>query len=103
MTKPFTPALQQADHTAVAPHTSTALSAVVAATINIPNTANYALVQALTQNIRFTLAGGLPTTTSGFRLTAGNDPIAIPIPNDRTTLSFIAETAGAILEMQFGA
>lgn len=61
------------------------------------------LVQALDQNIRFTLGGALPSATSGFRLTAGNDPIAIPLVHGRTQLRLVEEIAGATLEWQYGA
>ncbi len=54
------------------------------------------IVQAFTQNIRYTLDGSDPTTAFGFRLTATNDPITIKLgPN--TTLKFVEEAATAIL------
>jgi hypothetical protein len=59
------------------------------------------IVQAFDQNIRYTLDGSDPTTTFGFRLTATNDPILIPIgPN--TILKFVEEGATAILSYVWG-
>lgn len=59
------------------------------------------IVQAFDQNIRYTLDGSDPTTSFGFRLTATNDPILIPLgPN--TTLKFVEEAATAILSFVWG-
>jgi hypothetical protein len=59
------------------------------------------IVQAIDENIRYTLDGALPTATFGFRLTAGNDPIAIPVgPNTR--LTFVEESATAVLQYIWG-
>lgn len=67
----------------------------------IPDDADLVLVQALTQNIRFTLDGTNPTTSSGFQITAGSDVLVIPIGAD-SEIKFIAESNGAKLEYQFG-
>jgi len=91
---PFTPAQGQS-HTEV-----TDLSSI--RTVNTPKGVSYILVQALTQNIRYTLDGTNPTTSSGFRLTAGNDPLLIPLIATRSVLKFIEETSGAVLEYQYG-
>lgn len=69
-------------------------------TINIPLNCSEVLIQAITQNIRYTLDGTNPTAASGFRLTAGNDPILLPATG--VTLKFISETAGAILQIEYG-
>ena len=71
-----------------------------AVAILIPKHARGILVQALTQNIRYTLDGINPTTTRGYRLTAGNDPIYIEL-DGRIKFKVIAETAGAVLEYEF--
>jgi hypothetical protein len=71
-----------------------------AATVYIPAQVRGVLVQALTQNIRFTLDGTNPTASKGFRLTAGNDPIYIEL-DPKISLKVVAETAGAILEYEF--
>lgn len=69
---------------------------------NVPNNCNVVRVQALAQNIRYTLDGTNPTTASGFRMTAGAVPIDIYLA-DTITLKFIGEASGAILELQAGA
>lgn len=71
-------------------------------TVNIPVGCETVLVQATVQNIRYTVNGTNPTAASGFVLIAGNDPIAIGIDLQTTVLKFISETAGAILQMEFG-
>jgi len=59
------------------------------------------IVQAFDQDIRYTLDGSDPTTAFGFRLTATNDPIMIPLGPD-TVLKFVEETATAILSYVWG-
>lgn len=71
-------------------------------TVNLPVGCESLLVQATVQNIRYTVDGTNPTASSGFVLIAGNDPLVIPIDLQTTTLKFISETAGAILQMQYG-
>ena len=64
--------------------------------------ARYLLVQAHTENVRYTLSiSSSPTATEGFVLTAGNDPIIIPVGGPDVNPQFISETAGAILEYQW--
>jgi hypothetical protein len=100
---PFIPSRQEADSREIEPHSSSALSTLVVNKLNIPKGVNSVLAQAITQNIRYTLSpNSNPSTVSGFRLTAGNDPIAIPIADGYTVLRVIAETDGAILEFQYG-
>ena len=82
-------------------HGSTALPDGVI-TMNTPKGANEIMIQALTQSIRYTLDGTDPTSTSGFQLTAGNDPIVISVMGGRTTLKFYRAASGAILEHQWG-
>lgn len=71
-------------------------------TYNIPKQCNCVAVQAVTQNIRFTLDGTNPTASSGFVMKAGDPAVKIEI-TQTTVLKFIAETAGAILQIQAGA
>ena len=100
----FLPVDQQGDSRILYPHTQTAVTVGVLTIMNIERGVNALLVQAIGQNIRYTLTDQAdPTQTSGFRLTAGNDPIAIPVIN-LTGMRFActAEAAGAILEMQQG-
>lgn len=64
--------------------------------------ANYILVQAITENIRYTIdEGQAPTVAIGFQLVAGDLPLAVPVGGTRI-VRFIRETAGAILQYQFG-
>jgi len=71
-------------------------------TYNVPKQCNCVAVQALAQNIRFTLSGTNPTTSSGFQLKAG-DPVVLIELTDTMTLKFIGEASGAILQLQAGA
>ena len=61
-----------------------------------PSKAPFLLVQTVTQNVRYTLDGTTPTTTSGHTLTAGNDPILIPVSGN--TFTVIEEAATAVFE-----
>jgi hypothetical protein len=71
-----------------------------ATTLTIPNGARYVLVQALAQNVRYTLDGTTPTTTLGFQLKAGDPPRSIWCETG-VTLKFIEEAATASLQYQF--
>ncbi len=82
------------------PHRTQLVNALF--TYNVPKQCNCVAVQALTQNIRFTLNGTNPTAASGFQLKAG-DPVVLIEITQTTTLKFIAETAGAILQLEAGA
>lgn len=100
----FIPARQEGDHRILEPHTTTPLSLVTITVVTIPRGVNALLVQAVDANIRYTLTNQAnPSPTSGFRLTAGNDPLVIRVI-DLTGMRFacIAEAAGAVLEMQKG-
>jgi len=72
-----------------------------AVTVTIPTGADRFMIQTITQNVRFTLDGTTPTTTKGFRVTAGRDPIIFPLANE-TSLKIIEEAATAVVELQFG-
>ena len=65
-----------------------------------PAEADWLLVQALTQNARFTLDGTTPSATVGFRLVAGDPPLLIPLGKDLFP-RFYPETAGTILQYQW--
>jgi hypothetical protein len=80
-------------------HVSQSLSGVYAPTI--PDDATKCLVQAITQNARFTMDGTAPTSSVGFRITAGDPPMVVPA-SDTVSLKFIEETAGAVLQLQWG-
>ena len=82
------------------PHVSITLSGTVYSPPLPAGGANFILVQALAQNIRYTLNGLTPTAAIGFRLTSGNDPILIEMFGD-VTPQFFRETSGAILEYEW--
>lgn len=98
----FEPALQEGDGYNVVPHQTSILNlADGAVEINIPKGVNAVMLQALTQSVTYTLSGTNPTATSGFVLTAGNDPV-IRFLSPRTKLKVHAAANGARLELQFG-
>lgn len=83
-------------------HVSVILSATVSYSVQArPKGASLILVQATTQNIRFRLDGVAPTTTVGFQIVKSDPAIIIPIGSNSKPM-FIAETAGAILNYQWG-
>lgn len=63
--------------------------------------ARFILMQAIDQDIRYTLDTSAPTTSHGFRMNADDPERLIPITSD-TTIRVIGEAAGAILEYQWG-
>lgn len=69
---------------------------------NVPLHCNCVRVQALAQNIRYTLDGTNPTTASGFQMKASDPPLTLYLA-DTVTLKFIGEASGAILQLQAGA
>jgi hypothetical protein len=70
-----------------------------AVTLSIPATADGILAQAISQNVRYTLDGSTPTTSKGFVLYAGADPLRIPI-NPDVTIKVIRVANGAELQWQ---
>ncbi len=72
-----------------------------AVALNIPSGATKLLIQALTQNVRFTVDGTTPTASKGFQLKAGDPPVVIPISSG-TSVKVIEEAATADLQYQFG-
>lgn len=66
-----------------------------------PTGAKKLLIQALTQNIRYTLDGTTPTASKGFQIKSEDPPIVIPVgPN--TTITVIEEAATADMQYQWG-
>lgn len=59
------------------------------------------LIQALGQNVRYTLDGTVPTASKGFQLKAGDPPVLIPI-SSATVIKVIEEAATADLQYQWG-
>ena len=72
-----------------------------AVTLTPPAGATKLLIQALTQNVRFTLDGTAPEAAKGFQLKAGDPPIMIPIGRF-TVIKVIEEAATADLQYQWG-
>ncbi len=78
------------------------LSSVVTPARPTGQIVRYILVQCTDQNVRYTIAdGSLPEAALGFRLTAGNDPILIPVEGPDVVPRFIEQSAGAVLEYQW--
>jgi uncharacterized protein YcgI (DUF1989 family) len=100
--RPLLPSKREDDANTIYAHTSTDLVVGTIMTINVPRGVRYILAQAIDQNIRYVISGSVcdPSQTSGFQLVAGNDPLAISVLGGQT-VDFIAEAAGARLEMQF--
>lgn len=73
-----------------------------ATVLTAPTGATKILVQALTQNVRFTLDGTTPTATTGFQIRASDPPMLIPLGTG-TVLTVIEEAATADLQYQWGA
>jgi hypothetical protein len=59
------------------------------------------LVQALAQNVRYTLDGSTPTAAVGFQLKAGDPPVIILL-EDGVTVTIIEEAATADMQYQWG-
>lgn len=72
-----------------------------ATVLTAPAGANRLLIQALTQNVRYTLDGTTPTATKGFQLKAGDPPVLIPF-RAGIVITVIEETATADLQYQWG-
>lgn len=71
-----------------------------AVTLAAPSGANALMIQALTQNVRYTLDGSVPTASQGFQLAAGA-LTTIPVGSG-TTVKLIEETGSASVEYQWG-
>lgn len=84
----------------VGSHSDGAAISASTALINPPG-ATKLLIQALGQNVRFTLDGSDPTASKGFQLKAGDPPVIIPI-SANTSIHVIQETATADLQYQYG-
>lgn len=70
-----------------------------AATLTKPGGANSILIQALTQNVRYTLDATDPTTTLGFQILAGAEARIIAVPG--ASIKVIQEAATASLQYQW--
>lgn len=74
-----------------------------ATSLTAPAGAGSLIIQALTQNVRYTLDGTPPTTTTGFQLKAGDPPRTIPIGAAGQVVKVIEETATAVIQYQWAA
>lgn len=93
--------VSDAPFTPLGAHTQVA-NLASAVTLTPPARARNIVVQAFGANVRYTLdvdTTTVPTATKGFVITAGSDPVIIPI---RSNIRFIQEGAGASLEYQWG-
>jgi hypothetical protein len=84
-------------------HTALTLAAagnfiVKPAGVNVSEQATHIQMQALTQNVRYTIDGSPATATHGFRLASGAISL-IPVPNGG--ISVFPETLGAEVQYQF--
>ncbi|MFN3652351.1 MAG: hypothetical protein ACK47B_22475 [Armatimonadota bacterium] len=80
---------------------SDGLAISAAQTLAPPAGASRLLIQALGQNVRYTLDGTTPTASAGFQLRAGDPPVLIPIGSG-TVVKVIEEAATADLQYQWG-
>ena len=71
-----------------------------ATTLTPADGATKLLIQALDQNVRFTLDGTTPTASTGFQLVAGDPPVMIWVAG--ATVKVIEEAATADLQYQWG-
>lgn len=69
-----------------------------AVTLTRPAGAQRIMIQAFTQNVRFTLDGTTPTASTGFRLDVGT---YLVIPFTGTAIKIIEETASASVQYQW--
>ena len=71
-----------------------------AVTLTRPAGASGIIMQAITQNIRFTLDGSTPTATLGFQLNCNSwGPLMVAVPG--TSIKVIQEAATASLQYQW--
>ena len=80
-------------------HSQDSVDAVV--TLVPPANARRLIVQAVGQNVRFTLDGTNPTAALGFRLYPNQEPTHVAVLPDMT-LKFIEEMVGGSIEYQWG-
>jgi hypothetical protein len=82
-------------------HVSDTTLSTVTDLSSIAGTRGKILIQALAQNIRFTLGSNdVPSATVGFVLKVGDQPVIIDL--EGVTLQIIEETSGAIAQYVFG-
>ncbi len=67
--------------------------------INVSEQATHIVMQALVQNIRYTIDDSQASDTHGFQLAAGAITSPVPVPNNG--VSVFEEVAGAVIQYQF--
>jgi hypothetical protein len=77
------------------------LAISTATTLTTPAGATKLMIQTLTQNVRFTMDGTVPTATVGFQMMAGDPPIILPV-GSYNAVKVIQEDATASMQYQFG-
>lgn len=70
-------------------------------TLTPPTNASYLLIQALAQNVRYTLDGTTPTASAGFQLVASDPPLLLSV-RGVASVKVIQETTGAEVQYQWG-
>uniref|UniRef100_A0A6M3KTM5 Uncharacterized protein n=1 Tax=viral metagenome TaxID=1070528 RepID=A0A6M3KTM5_9ZZZZ len=86
-------------YSVVGPHyDGTVISSAV--TLTPPAGAHGIRMQALTQNVRYTLDGTVPTATTGFQLKAADAAIVVPLSTSMS-IKVIEETATADIQYQW--
>ena len=72
-----------------------------AVTLTPPAGATKILIQAMTNDVRFTLDSSAPSATNGFIMIADDPPLLIPLAPD-VTVRVIQDAAGAEIQYQWG-
>lgn len=70
-------------------------------TPTLPAGCRKALVQAETQNVRYTVDGTTPSSTNGILIIAGQAPVSITVEAGLDTIKFIEATASAKLNLLY--
>jgi len=70
-------------------------------TLTLPSGTRMALLQAETQDIRYTLDGTTPSSTNGLLLTAGDYPTPVTVEAGLPDAKFIETTASAKLNATY--
>lgn len=68
--------------------------------ITAPTGSSAIIMQAITQNVRYTIDGSTPTTTEGFQLKAGDPPVMVPL-GFNASINVIQEAPTAVLSWQW--
>jgi ribosomal protein L24 len=80
--------------------TNSSLSSAVTITRGGDRGKEKLVIQVFTQNIRATIDGTTPTSTTGFQIPVGTI-YEFDFPTDSTTLKIIEESSGAVVQYQW--